>query len=229
MSLISAEPQAIPEVQLRPSQQAYRRFKEALFARRIEAGSIVNQAELVAVTGVPITALREALQLLEVEGLVRILPRAGIQIAKPDLAMVRNSFQMRLFLEVPAVRHAAEAMPKKDLTALLARHEAMLERTATVEVTAEVAAEASSVDLGLHLAIIGHLSNPLVERAYRQAHDHIRLIRLDQLFMLSAAAIGRTMQEHIALLRACLARDPETAVAALELHFAKAMQRALGV
>ena len=47
--------------------------------------------------------------------------------------------------------------------------------------------------------------------------------------MLSASAIARTMQEHLAIIRACLARDPDAAAAALEQHFAKAMQRALGL
>ena len=47
------------------SQVAYQRFKEALFAKRILAGSTISQAELVAITGVPISPLREALQVLE--------------------------------------------------------------------------------------------------------------------------------------------------------------------
>src|SRR5690348_12607746 len=101
----------ISEPGLKMSQVAYLRFKEALFQRRINAGTTVSQADLVAVTGIPVGPLREALQLLEAEGMVRILPRSGIQIAKPDLATVRNAFQLRQILEVPAVRHAAEGMP----------------------------------------------------------------------------------------------------------------------
>jgi DNA-binding GntR family transcriptional regulator len=36
------------------------------------------------------------------------------------------------------------------------------------------------------------------------------------------------MSEHLAILEACRARDPQRAEAALEVHFARAMQRALG-
>lgn len=213
----------------RQGEVAYRRFKEALFQRRIVAGSMVSQADLVALTGVPISALREAMQLLQAEGLVRILPRSGIQILKPDLALVRNAFQLRQILELPAVRHAAEAMPKDQLQELEATHEALLARTPGLEVTPEIAAGAQNVDLGMHHALIGFMDNPLLERAYRQAHDCIRLIRLDSLYMMSAAAIARTMQEHLVILRACQARDPDAAQAALEHHFAKAMQRSLGL
>jgi DNA-binding GntR family transcriptional regulator len=208
---------------------AYRRFKEALFQRRIVVGSMVSQADLVALTGVPISALREAMQVLQSEGMIRILPRSGIQILKPDLALVRNAFQLRQILELPAIRHAAEAMPRDRLEAMQATHEDLLARTPGLEVTPEIAASAEARDLGMHHAIIAFMDNPLLERAYRQAHDCIRLIRLDRLYMMSAAAIARTMQEHLAILRACQSRDPDAAQAALELHFAKAMQRSLGM
>jgi DNA-binding GntR family transcriptional regulator len=36
------------------------------------------------------------------------------------------------------------------------------------------------------------------------------------------------MNEHLTILAACRARDPDAAEAALELHFSRAMQRAIG-
>jgi DNA-binding GntR family transcriptional regulator len=120
-------------------------------------------------------------------------------------------------------------MPRARLESFLVGHEALLARTPGLEVTPGIADEAHDVDFGLHLGVIGFMANPLLDRAYRQVHDHIRLVRLDQAYMYSAAAIARTMQEHIAIVRACLARDPDAAAAALEHHFAKAMQRALGL
>lgn len=220
---------AIEEPAPRLSKLAYRRFKEALFAKRIRAGSTVSQADLVAITGVPISPLREAMQVLQSEGLIRILPRSGILITKPDLALLRNAFQLREVLEIPAVRHMAGAMPRDDLLAIEAAHQELLDRAQGQEVTAEVAERISAFDLDFHYGAVRFLSNPLLSRAHEQAFDCIRLIRLDQLYMLSAVAITRTMQEHLAIIRACLARDPEAAVEALELHFARAMQRALGV
>lgn len=211
------------------SELAYWRFKKALFDGRIRAGSVVSQAELVEITGVPISPLREAMQVLQSEGMIRILPRSGIEIAKPDLDLVRNAFQFRQILEIPAVRHAADAMPRARLEAQEAKHTALLERTPGLDITPEFSLEAEGVDHGMHLEFIGFMANPLLDRAYRQAHDCIRLIRLDRHYMLSAVAITRTMQEHLAIIRACLARDPDAAQAALEVHFAKAMQRSLGL
>lgn len=219
----------VEETAPKQSELAYRRFKQALFARRIRAGSTVSQADLVAITGVPISPLREAMQVLQSEGLIRILPRSGILITKPDLALLRNAFQLREVLEIPAVRHMAGVMPRDELLAIEATHQQLLDRAQGIEVTAEMAERISAFDLDFHYRAVRFLSNPLLSRAHEQAFDCIRLIRLDQLYMLSAVAISRTMQEHLAIIRACLARDPDAAVAALELHFARAMQRALGV
>lgn len=211
------------------SQLAYRRFKEALFDGRILAGTTLSQAELVAVTGVPLGPLREALQVLESEGMIRVLPRSGIQIIKPDLALVRNAYQLRRILEVPAVRQVAEAMPRERLEAFAASHQDLLARLPGREMTPEGNDEIASFDRDWHMAVVGFLSNPLLERAYRQAHDHVRLIRLDQLHLLSAAAATRTLHEHLAVIEACLARDPDRAQAALEDHLGRAMQRSLGL
>lgn len=225
----AVEKPAVEESAPKLSELAYRRFKEALFAKRIQAGATVSQADLVAITGVPISPLREAMQVLQSEGLIRILPRSGILITKPDLALLRNAFQLREVLEIPAIRHMAGAMPREDLLALEAAHQELLDRTPGLEVTSEVAEQISGFDIGFHYGAVRFLANPLLGRAHEQAFDCIRLIRLDQLYMLSAMAIARTMQEHLSIIRACLARDPDAAVEALELHFAKAMQRALGV
>jgi DNA-binding GntR family transcriptional regulator len=55
------------------------------------------------------------------------------------------------------------------------------------------------------------------------------LIRADRLYGLSFAMIQRTVEEHLAIIRACRARDPAAAEAALDAHFAKAMQRAMAM
>ena len=72
------------------------------------------------------------------------------------------------------------------------------------------------------------LDNPLAETAYKQAQRFVQLVRLDREFRLSSPIVIRTMNEHLDILRACRQRDPQAAEAALEVHFARAMQRAIG-
>src|SRR4051794_40664782 len=72
------------------SQLAYQRFKEGLLTGRIEAGAVMSQADLVRLLDVPISPLREAIQVLESEGLLKVAPRSGIEIMKPDMELIKN-------------------------------------------------------------------------------------------------------------------------------------------
>jgi DNA-binding GntR family transcriptional regulator len=211
------------------SRLAYERFKTALFERRIEAGAFMSQSELVALLGVPLGPMRDALQALQAEGLVTIRARSGIEIAKADFALIRNTYQLRFMLERLAVRRFAEAGKLERMKAMEAEHQALAKRLRGREISPEEAHRVSQIDLGFHQEVIGVLANPLVERAYKQTHDFVQLIRADRLYGLSFAMILRTVEEHLAIIRACRARDPGAAEAALEAHFAKAMQRAMAM
>lgn len=211
------------------SHQAYRRFKEALFVQRIAPGSILSQAELVAIVGVPIVPLREAIQILEADGLVQVLPRHGIKIAKADLAMLRNTYQLRQILEVPALRHAAATLDLLQLNAMLEEHETMLAKAPGIEISPSMLGDLTKLDHGFHIAIVDHLQNPLVSRSYKQALDYMQLIRADAIKMTTQASIARTMEEHRAILTACIERNVEAAIAALDIHFARSVQRSIGL
>ncbi|MDH3743372.1 MAG: GntR family transcriptional regulator, partial [Hyphomicrobiales bacterium] len=80
-------------------EQAYDRFTEQLFEKSIVPGQFVSQRELVALTGLPLGAIRELIPRLEADGLITVIPQRGMQIATVDLNLIRNAFQLRLFLE----------------------------------------------------------------------------------------------------------------------------------
>ncbi len=53
----------------RLGEMAYRRILEGLFDRRISAGSFISQSELMQLLDLPIQPLRDALRVLETEGI----------------------------------------------------------------------------------------------------------------------------------------------------------------
>ncbi|MFO1149567.1 MAG: GntR family transcriptional regulator [Alsobacter sp.] len=204
------------------------RFLAALFERRIEPGSFVSQNELVKILGVPVGPLRDALRVLQAEGWLVIHARSGIELRKPDFELVRNSYQMRLILERAAVRTYAEVAPLARIAEQEERHREVIERVRGQELSLETARELEAFDFGFHLEVVGILANPLISAAYSQAQRFVQLVRLDREFQLSAPLVARTVTEHLDILRACRARDPVAAEAALEVHFSRAMQRAIG-
>jgi DNA-binding GntR family transcriptional regulator len=79
----------------RLSDVAYDRILECLFDRRVSAGAFVSQGELSQLVRVPVAPLRDALRVLEAEGILKIHPRSGIQFVKPGLELTRATYQFR--------------------------------------------------------------------------------------------------------------------------------------
>ncbi|BCP55753.1 GntR family transcriptional regulator [Kaistia sp. 32K] len=211
------------------SQIAYQRFKEALFAGRIALGATVSQGELAELLEVQTGTLREAMQRLEQEGFLVVLPRSGIQIVKPDLAHLKDCFQMRRVIEAEALRRFAERVTMGEIVEWRQRHDEIIDLARDGVVESVLFARAAELDRAFHGALVEGTRNPLMITSHAQMMEQICVVRLDTLYMLSSLAIVHTMQEHLAVLSALEAQDPEAAVTAMEAHLARSMHRAMGL
>src|SRR3546814_6704953 len=70
---------------------ADRAMLQGLFEQKVPVGAFVSQNDLVRLLGIPVQPLRDALRVLEAEGVLTIHPRSGIQFLKPDLELARRS------------------------------------------------------------------------------------------------------------------------------------------
>ncbi len=207
------------------SHVAYDRFKERLFSADVRPGQFVSQRELVGLTGVPLAPVREALLKLETEGLVHIVPQRGVQVAEANLKLIRNTFHLRMIVEKEAARRYAEQAPADQIQELIDAHEDILARHAD-GVDGELIADWQRVDYRLHHRMVEFLGNDLLIDIHRVNMDRIRLIRLDQV---APSSLESSMQEHLAVLRACEQRDPDAAEKAIDLHVSIALRHAMGL
>ena len=211
----------------RRSDTAYGRILELLFDRRLPAGAFVSQNELVRLTGVPVAPLRDALRVLDAEGVLTIQPRSGIQFVKPGLELTKSTYQFRTIIERAAVRVFAETADDESLAALKKSHEALQQRIKNDGLNEKALAELERLEGQLHNSVIGILRNPLIDSSYRRMHNYLRLVRLDRKLTVPLAL--RSIREHLAIIDACQARDPDAAEAALLAHFTAALQRHMGL
>ena len=58
-------------------------------------------------------------------------------------------------------------------------------------------------------------------------HNYLRLVRLDR--RLTAPLALRSLDEHMQIIDACIARDADRAEAAVRAHFTEALQRHMGI
>jgi len=210
----------------RLSDLAYNRILEALFDRKVQAGAFVSQGELSEIVDIPVAPLRDALRVLETEGILTIHPRSGIQFVRPGFELTRSTYQFRSILERAAVRAYAEQGDEAEIAAISQRHAALIDTIASSGLGADELAEMESLEQLLHNAVIGILRNPLIDSSYRRMHNYLRLLRLDR--KLTAPIALRTLKEHVEIIEACKARDAARAETALDAHFQAAMQRNLG-
>ncbi|WP_246018334.1 GntR family transcriptional regulator [Pelagibacterium montanilacus] len=209
------------------SDLAYQRILEKLFERELPAGAFVSQGHLVELLDIPVAPLRDALRVLEAEGVLKIHPRSGIEFIKPGLELTKSTYQFRTILERAAVRVFAETASAEDIAALAGSHEALIADIERNGLSADAHAALEGLEAQLHDAIIGVLGNPLIETSYKRMHNYLRLLRLDR--RLTPPLALRSLREHMAIITACAARDPDAAEKAVQDHFSAALQRNMGL
>lgn len=211
----------------RLSDVAYERILESLFERKVPVGAFISQNELCGIVGVPVAPLRDALRVLETEGILTIHPRSGIQFIRPGLELTRSTYQFRSIVERAAVRVFAEEGDENVMNALEVRHSRLLRRVERDGIGPEQLQEMDALEMELHGQIIQALRNPLIESAYRRMHNYLRLLRLER--KVTPPIMTRTVKEHLDILEACGTRNPDAAEKSLHAHFQAAMQRNLGL
>jgi DNA-binding GntR family transcriptional regulator len=211
----------------RLSDMAYRRVLENLFDRRLPAGAFVSQNDLVKLLGIPVAPLRDALRVLEAEGIVTIHPRSGIQFVKPGMELTKSTYQFRTIIERAAVRVFAEMADVDEVREIGRRHREIGAKIEKLGLNPETMEESEALESLLHDSVIGALRNPLIETTYRRMHNYLRLVRLDR--KLTAPVALRSIREHLEIISALETRDPDRAEAALVAHFSAALQRHLGM
>lgn len=223
---MSDGPDDQPEA-LKLRERAYVGYTRSLLASEIKPGQFITQRELVAITGLPLGAIRELVPRLEAEGLIRTAPHRGMQVPQVDINLVRNAFQLRLFLEEAAVRIFARTAPANLVAELRQRHEAVLARHDAKDDTG-LMEEAEAADLMLHESVIDNLNNEIVSNAYRVNWIKIKLIRLAET-RLYVPMIPQVMGEHMKIIEAIERHDEDEAARAMAEHIGIARQRALAI
>jgi DNA-binding GntR family transcriptional regulator len=211
----------------RLSDRAYARILEVLFERKLPAGAFVSQSQLVELTGVPVGPLRDALKALEAEGILTVHPHTGIQFVKPGLELTRSTYQFRSMIESAAVAVFAETASDAEIEDLARRHREVVAVVERDGLTPEISQQLEELEDLLHGSIVAILNNPLADTSYRRVHNYLKLVRLDR--KVTVPLVLRSLREHQVIIEACRNRNAPDAVAALQAHFAAALQRNLGL
>ena len=98
--------------------QAANIIKDLILTGKIKAGERLKETELEKALGISRTPLREAMALLQAEGLIVTHPRRGRFVKKIDIKEISDICEVRIALEALAVRLAHKHITPKDVLKL---------------------------------------------------------------------------------------------------------------
>ncbi len=206
---------------------AYSSFTQKLLSRDIAPGQIVSQRELVEITGMPLGAIREMIPRLEAEGLIKTVPKRGLQVLSIDLDLIRNAFQVRRIVEREAFEQFCAHAPDAEIARLAAEHRA-IRQEALAGVDSDLLTRAQHMDWAFHDHVIDALGNRIIADIHRVNAIRIRLIANPDTRMFPEIVVS-VLDEHLAIIDALQARDAPRTVRAIGAHVESARRRALGV
>lgn len=89
-------------------QQVLEALRDSIVSGRLAPGQRLTERELIEMTGVSRTVIRESLRQLEAEGLIEIIPNKGPVVRKLSAAEAEDLYRIRAVLEGLAARLFAE-------------------------------------------------------------------------------------------------------------------------
>ncbi|WP_432561386.1 GntR family transcriptional regulator [Kineococcus sp. SYSU DK003] len=187
--------------------QALEVLRQRLVSGELRPGEIYSVTALADELGVSNSPVREAMLDLQHAGLVEAVRNRGFRVVQLSERERLDVLEVRLMLEVPAM---ARLTGDHRLRAEKARFEAI-----AAEITA--AAEAGSMveflqaDRRFHLGLLGLLGNDELVSVVAGLRDRTRLLA-------DPAAVLRSAQEHVALLEALAAADPQVSARLMREH-----------
>ena len=188
------------------------RLRTAILRGEFNPTAPLSQVQLAARLGVSRTPLREALRMLQREGLIDSEPNRRVRVAKLSLADLEQLYAARVLIEALAVRMTVPAYTAADLAAL---------KDALAEMT-----ELSGHDLDMWEAahrryheLLRKYAGERIARLAGDLSDHTGRYR--RVYLAAPRAWSAAAQEHAAILDACTSGSAAAASTQLARHLAR--------
>lgn len=180
------------------------KLREAIMSGTFKPGQRLVERELCEMTGVSRPSIREALRLLEADGMVSTVPHRGPVVSTISLEEARQLYAARAVLEGFAGRECARL---RDPAVVRRMGDALTRLKAAFTKPDMMAILEAKTDF--YAALIGGCQNAFIERMLKPLHDRITLLRITS--MSQPKRVNKSLREVTAIWRAIQSGDEDLA------------------
>ncbi len=193
--------------------KAYSIVRAGIFSGRFAPGTRITEQEIVDLSGVSRTPVREALRRLQMNGLVEVQPNLGAVVQSWSKEDAEEIFELRSVLECFATRLASESASTTQLDAMRSVALAQLEETQRDGPDLDKIAELNSA---FHFELYAASGNRRLNDVLVSLIEPTLVIRTFQYY--SHDALVRSAHQHLEILDMLQARDADAAEAVMRTH-----------
>ena len=200
------------------AEQVYEQLKEKIITLHFLPGQYLNEGALCAMLGVGRTPVHQALQRLELERLVEIMPRKGVIVQPDSIAEILKILDSRVTVEAELARNAAQQRTPEDTEVLkmLARLGYGNGQPADVDTFI-------TGDRAFHEQFAKMAGNVVLSEFARSLHE--RSIRYWYLHLWQTMDTKATIRQHSAIADMIAKGDGEAAAKAVREHIESLRER----
>jgi Transcriptional regulators len=186
-------------------------LREAILKGELKPGERLMELQLASKLGVSRTPIREAIRMLELEGLAVTFPRKGAEVAKMTEKDMEDVLQIRRALDELAVGLACDNMTEEKLEQL---YKAMIRfeestRSGDVKQTAQT-------DMEFHEVIYQAADNPKLVNMLNNLREQMYRYRVE--YLKNDDVYPRLIEEHKKIYEGLKQKDKETVVEIVGYH-----------
>ncbi len=192
-------------------------LRQQILLGELRPGNNIPERETPVALGVSRTPLREALLVLEAEGLVEMAPGKSPRVSNPSLVEVTHLLLVQSALEALAGECACSDATQEEIDEIDAMHKTML---ATVHNPDPI--EFFQIDMAFHEAVVASTKNLSLIKTHKQYHARLWRSRFISAGRQEAREVA--MVDHARIVEGLRARDKDQVAKDLRDHLRLAIK-----
>ena len=196
----------------------FRTLRRQILMGELKPGERLMEVKLTKKLGVSRTPVREAIHMLEIEGLAKVVPRKGASVSDITEEDLQDVLEVRCALEELAVELACARRSEEDIVSIKRAARAFMEATKTENIS-----EMAEMDVEFHNHIFSATGNKRLIQLVGNLSERMYRYRIE--YLKNKAVYEGLIREHNDIIRYIESNAPSEARGAIRKHITNQVEQ----